>query len=162
MGRDRSATRTFGAGPGGTRDGQEAAKYGIAMGALTASGEAAGICRKRGPSPSMCCPRMEKFPKAAKAGKSNTAAAKALQMENGRLKTPLAESAPAVGALKNPGGEEAPGAVPRLAHQGMPLNGALLICEASKQRRRWKKKARGPGRIRPGCGSGHALGRVLL
>ena len=144
---------------------RRSAKYGIAMEALTASGEVAGICRKRGPSPSMCCPRMEKFPKAAKAakaGKSNTAAAKALQMENGRLKTPLAESAPAVGALKNPGGEEAPGAVPRLAHQGMPPNGALLICEASKQRRRWKKKARSPGRIRPGCGSGHALGRALL
>ena len=142
---------------------RRSAKYGIAMEALTASGEAAGICRKRGPSPSMCCPRMEKFPKAAKAakaGKSNTAATKALQMENGRLKTPLAESAPAVGALKNPGGEEA--AVPRLAHQGIPPNGALLICEASKQRRRWKKKARGPGRIRPGCGSGHALVRAPL
>ena len=69
------------------------------------------------------------------AGKSNTAATKALQKENDRLKTLLAESTLAVDALKKPGGKEALRAVQRMVDQGMSLNGALRTCEVSKQRR---------------------------
>ncbi|MBI1658247.1 MAG: transposase [Thaumarchaeota archaeon] len=75
------------------------------------------------------------------AGKSNTATAKVLQKENGRLKTFLTESTLAVDALKNLG-EEALRAVQHLLDHGMSLNGVLPICEVSRQRWYWKKKAR--------------------
>ncbi|MBI1658905.1 MAG: transposase [Thaumarchaeota archaeon] len=78
-------------------------KYRIVMETPTTSEETAEICRKHGLSPNTFYPWMEKFLEAAKAamaGKSNTAAAKALQKENGRLKTLLAESTLAVDALK--------------------------------------------------------------
>ena len=80
-----------------------AEKYRIVMEALTTSEETAEICRKHGLSPNTFYPWREKFLEAAKAamaGKSNTAAAKALQKENDRLKTLLAESTLAVDALK--------------------------------------------------------------
>ena len=57
-------------------------KYRIVMEAPTTSEETAEICRKHGLSPNTFYPRKEKFLEAAKAamaGKSNTAAAKALQ-----------------------------------------------------------------------------------
>ena len=65
--------------------------------------ETVEICRKYGLSPNTFYPWRERFlesVKAAMAGKSNTAATKALQKENDRLKTLLAESTLAVDALK--------------------------------------------------------------
>ena len=78
-------------------------KYRIVMEALTTSAETVEICRKHGLSPNTFYPWREKFlesAKAAMAGKSDTAATKALQKENDRLKTLLAESTLAVDALK--------------------------------------------------------------
>lgn len=78
-------------------------KYRIVMEVLTTSAETAEICRKYGLSPNTFYPWRERFLEAGKnamAGKSNTAAVKALQKENDRLKTLLAESALVVDALK--------------------------------------------------------------
>ena len=78
-------------------------KYRIVMEALTTSTETAEICRKHGLSPNTFYPWREKFLEAGKAamvGKSNTAATRALQKENDRLKTLLAESTLVVDALK--------------------------------------------------------------
>ena len=80
-------------------------KYRIVMEALTTSAETVEICRKYGLSPNAFYPWWKRFlesAKAATAGKSNTTATKALQKENDRLKTLLAESALAVDALKKP------------------------------------------------------------
>ena len=78
-------------------------KYRIVLEALTTSIETAEICRKHGLSPNTFYPWREKFLEAGKgamAGKSNTAATRALQKENDRLKLLLAESTLAVDALK--------------------------------------------------------------
>ena len=78
-------------------------KYRIVMEALTTSEETAEICRKHGLSPNTFYPWREKFLEAAKAamaGNSNMAAAKALQKENDRLKMLLAESTLVADALK--------------------------------------------------------------
>ena len=80
-----------------------AEKYRMVMEALTTSAETVEICRKYGLSPNTFYPWRERFlesTKAAMAGKSNTTAAKALQKENDRLKTLLAESTLTVNALK--------------------------------------------------------------
>ncbi len=68
-------------------------KYRIVMDALTTSVETAEICRNHGLLSNTFYPWREKFLEAAKAamvGKSNMA--KALQKENGRLRTLLTES----------------------------------------------------------------------
>ena len=79
------------------------------------------------------------------AGKSDTAAAKALQKENDRLKTLLAESILAVDALKKTLERwKCLRAVQRMVDQGISLNGALRTRGVSKQRRHWRKKTRGP------------------
>ena len=78
-------------------------KYRIVMEAPTTSAETVEMCRKYGLSPNTFYPWRERFLKSAKAamaGKSNTAAAKAFQKENDRLRTLLAESTLVVDALK--------------------------------------------------------------
>ena len=75
----------------------------MVMEALTTSAGTAEICRKYSLSPNTFYPWREKFLEASKdamAGKSNTAATKALQKENGSLKLLLAESTLVVDALK--------------------------------------------------------------
>lgn len=79
--------------------------YRIATEALTTSTKTVEICCKYDLSSSTFYPWREKFlesAKAAMAGKSNTAATKALRKANDRLKAFLAESTLAVDALKKP------------------------------------------------------------
>ena len=88
-----------------TRKRWSAEKYGIVMEALATSGKTAEMCRKHGRSPNTFYSWREKFLEAAQAvmaGKSDTAATKALQKENDRLKMLLAESTLVVDALKKP------------------------------------------------------------
>ena len=90
--RDRSTTKTFGVGREvhAITEKRWSAKYRIVVEALTTSEETAEICRKHDLSSNIfrpCRKKLLEAAKAAMAGKSNTAAAKALQKENDRPKT---------------------------------------------------------------------------